>query len=208
MDYGLLGPLEVTRPGVGPIKIEGVKTRALLVLLLLSRNNVVSVDRIAETLFSSLIMVGIALLVTAGLLLGTRGKDGVADTAGSLEAMTWSRAVLIGVVQGVAIIPGISRSGATIAAALYLGVDRDLAGRFSFLLSIPAILGALLLSLTAGMSGTLPPAVIVAGMIVSAVVGYLSLRVLMPMIRRGRLYYFAPYCALVGIGAILWGVSG
>lgn len=162
---------------------------------------------IAEILFSSLTNVGIALLVTAGLLLGTRTKAGDAAD-GPSERLTWGRAVIIGVVQGLAIIPGISRSGATIAAALYLGVDRDLAGRFSFLLSIPAILGALLLSLVTETPGTLPIGVIAVGVLAAAVVGYLALSVLMPMVRRGRIYYFAPYCAVVGIGAVLWGLSG
>lgn len=164
--------------------------------------------RIAETLFSSVITVGVALLVTAGLLVGTRRKDAVVVAAGSVGGLTWGRAVIIGVVQGMAIIPGISRSGATIAAALYLGVNRDLAGRFSFLLSIPAILGALLLSLTADGAGTLSPAVIAAGTITAGGVGYLALRALMPMVRRGRIYYFAPYCAIVGVIIILWGISG
>jgi undecaprenyl-diphosphatase len=163
---------------------------------------------IAEALFSSLITVGIALLVTAGLLLGTRGKDAAIIAADSVGGLTWSRAVMIGVVQGMAIIPGISRSGATIAAALYLGVNRDLAGRFSFLLSIPAILGALLLSLTVDGVGTLTLGVIAAGTITAAGVGYLALRVLMPMVRRGRIYYFAPYCAIVGVIIILWGIIG
>lgn len=161
--------------------------------------------RIAEILFSSSSTVGIALLVTAGLLMGTRAKDAAAVPSGGL---TWGRALLIGVVQGVAIIPGISRSGATIATALYLGVDRDLAGRFSFLLSIPAILGALLLSLVTETAGTLSIGMIAAGVLAAAGVGYFALSVLMPMVRRGRIFYFAPYCAVVGIAAILWGLLG
>jgi undecaprenyl-diphosphatase len=113
-------------------------------------------------------------------------------------------ALIIGLIQGLAIIPGISRSGATISAALYLGVDRELAGRFSFLLSIPAILGALVLGLDSEAFHTdLPMGTIVLGSLAAAFVGYLALVVLLKMVKKGQLHRFAPYCWLVGITAIV-----
>lgn len=113
-------------------------------------------------------------------------------------------ALIIGFIQGLAIIPGISRSGATISAALYLGVDRELAGRFSFLLAIPAIIGALVLGMDSEAFHTdLSMGTIVLGSLTAAVVGYLALLVLLKMVKKGQLHRFAPYCWLVGLAAIV-----
>ena len=112
----------------------------------------------------------------------------------------------MGIVQGLAIIPGISRSGSTIAAGLYLGLDRETAARFSFLLSIPAVAGAGLLgAMDLVPQGGLPLALIAAGTLVSCGVGYASLKLLVWMVGRGRLHFFAPYCFV--LGAVALGVS-
>ena len=100
--------------------------------------------KVAEQLFGTLWLVGAALLVTGTFLWFTQRQNAVGRPIGQMRIKD---ALIIGLIQGLAIIPGISRSGATISAALYLGVDRELAGRFSFLLAIPAILGALVLGL-------------------------------------------------------------
>lgn len=107
-------------------------------------------------------------------------------------------AVLIGLAQAVALLPGISRSGATIATALWLGLDRDLAFDFSFLLSIPAVLGANLLQLPrlSRVEG-LPE--LVAGGLIAFSLGWLSLWLLRDVVRRGRLGWFGVYCLGVGI---------
>ena len=104
-----------------------------------------------------------------------------------------------------AIIPGISRSGSTISIGLLLGIDREVAARYSFLLSIPAIVGAGALSLKDGLSQT-DPALRLAlmGAAAAALVGYGALKVLLGMVKKGRLYVFAPYCWLIGILAILF----
>ncbi len=161
---------------------------------------------VADRLFTSLLVVGLALVFTAGLLMGTRlvsakGSDIIMFTA-------WG-AVLVGFAQGLAVIPGISRSGATIAACLMLGLNRDTAARFSFLIAVPAILGALLLSLVSGSAawGEFSAASILLGSAVSAGVGYLALATLIKIVRHGRLFCFAPYCLLLGIftlGFALW----
>jgi undecaprenyl-diphosphatase len=157
---------------------------------------------IADRLFGSVALVGGALLVTCLLLLATRRSTVRQHT---MAEFTMTAALAIGVIQGLAIIPGISRSGATIALGLLLGLNRDTAARFSFLLSIPAICGAALIGAGELASGGGPPLVTVAlGTAVSALVGYGALWMLVYIVRRGRLHLFAPYCALVGILALAW----
>ena len=157
--------------------------------------------KIAEQLFGTVWLVGIALLVTGTFLWFTQRQN---STGRPIKTMRLSDALIIGLVQGLAIVPGISRSGATISAALYLGVDRELAGRYSFLLAIPAILGALVLGLDSEAFHTqLPLATILAGSLTAAVVGYSALLVLLKMVKKGQLHRFAPYCWLVGVGAII-----
>ena len=160
--------------------------------------------QIADQLFASLLVVGFALCFTAVLLLGTRlVKSG---GRGIIEFTLWG-ALIIGVAQGMSVIPGISRSGATIAACLMLGLNRDAAARFSFLLAIPAILGALVLNVVSGSAGWggLSPAVIGLGVLTSAGVGYLALATLIKIVRHGQLFYFAPYCLVIGVVVLLVG---
>ena len=113
--------------------------------------------------------------------------------------------LLIGLIQGFAVVPGISRSGSTIACALLLGIERELAARFSFLLSVPAILGALLLQvldvLEAGHH--LEPLPMIAGFGAAVVVGVGALMMLIPLVNQGRLHYFAMYLVPVGILGIV-----
>ena len=142
----------------------------------------------------------IELLVTAAILLSTlwvrRGNRSVDPL----------RAGVIGVGQAVALLPGISRSGTTIAAGLYLGVRPDEAARFSFILSIPALLGAGVLkapAVAAGI-GQEKGGLLLLGFLVSFVVGYLSIAGLMRVVRRGRFGWFGLYCVLVGIAGLLW----
>ena len=102
-----------------------------------------------------------------------------------------------------AILPGISRSGSTICAALFLGIDRELAGRYSFLLSIPAIIGALALGLDGSRAdSSVPVAMMLLGGVTAAVTGYAALRLLLRVVQRGRLHRFAPYCWAVGLAAL------
>ncbi|HSO20643.1 MAG TPA: undecaprenyl-diphosphate phosphatase [Desulfosarcina sp.] len=152
---------------------------------------------ITDQLFGSLFIVGAMLLITGCLLWLTRR---IRSEGRPIGRTTVKDALIIGIVQGLAILPGISRSGSTISTALFLGVDRKIAGRYSFLLSIPAIVGALLLSLdTPELHTSIPLATILAGSFVSAVVGWLALVILLRVVDRGQLHRFAPYCWLVGI---------
>lgn len=148
-----------------------------------------------ESFFSRPKTVGTMILVTGILLWLTKW---IKKEGRSLEEMTWRDAVLIGVAQGIAIMPGISRSGATISVALFLGLHRELAGKFSFLLSIPAILGATLLEAPkVGAIGD--PFSALIGAACASGVGYVSLKFLMRMIKLGAVGSFAYYCWAVGI---------
>ncbi len=157
-----------------------------------------------DTLFSSISFVGCMLLITGTFLWMTRTApqqgDGIMDFGAK-------RALLVGVCQGFAVIPGISRSGATISAGLFSGIDRETAARFSFLLSIPAIVGAEILSLKdfmeQGTSINVPATL--CGTFISFVVGYGALVLLLRMVKKGRLHLFAPYCWAVGTIAIILG---
>ena len=105
------------------------------------------------------------------------------------------QALIIGFMQGIGTLPGISRSGSTIAGALFCGVDRSLAGEFSFIISIPAILGAFILELKdlGEVSSTVGAAPVIAGCAAAFATGYISLTFLMKMIKKGKLQYFALY---------------
>jgi undecaprenyl-diphosphatase len=152
-----------------------------------------------ESLFSRPKTVGLMLLVTGLLLWLTRIVKKNEKTAGKMGVID---ALIIGIAQGVAIIPGISRSGATISSGLFRGLRRELAGKFSFLLSIPAIVGATLLEfreidLGSGIGLTF------IGMAVSFFVGLFSLKLLMNIVKKGRLSHFSYYCWAIGIFMIL-----
>lgn len=164
---------------------------------------------------ASLSFVGAALLVNSVMLvfLGrllarrTRSPD-VADHGLGLDQLGWRHALLVGTVQGLAVIRGISRSGSTITGGVLFGLRQDAAAAFSFLLSIPAIVGALVLSLRDyhGDGAILVPGLI--GAVVAAVVGVIALRLLLSMLGQGRLGLFSGWCAAVGLAAILWDVLG
>jgi undecaprenyl-diphosphatase len=157
---------------------------------------------IAEAAFSSVRLVGVTLLVTGLMLWFTRGLR--AEGRNAAQITLWD-ALCVGLMQGIAILPGISRSGATIAMALFRGLNRETAARYSFLLSIPAIVGAAALELNQAGSSALPPlGTVLLGASVAAVVGYGALSVLMVFVRRGALHGFAPYCWFVGLVAIVW----
>jgi undecaprenyl-diphosphatase len=149
-----------------------------------------------ESLFERPVIVG-AMLVVTGIFTGlTYFRSG-----GNRPVYLWA-ALLIGIAQGLAITPGISRSGATIAVALFLGVKRESAGSFSFLLAIPAITGALLLKIGEIQPGSVTWAPIMAGAVVSFLAGLASLWLLIRFVNKGKLYYFSIYCFILGIASI------
>lgn len=156
-------------------------------------------DRI-EQLFSSSLFVGVMLIVTGFILYAA--ERSVPRRTGSSPSLV--DAFLIGCGQAAAILPGLSRSGTTIAVGRFRGLDRESAARFSFLLAVPAILGALVLSLLDLLAGAtaVSGAVLLAGLISSAVTGYLAIRFFLGLVRRGRLVWFSYYTWLIGVVVI------
>ncbi len=116
------------------------------------------------------------------------------------------QALIIGFMQGIGTLPGISRSGSTIAGALFCGVDRSLAGEYSFIISIPAILGAFILELKdlGEVSSTIGAAPVIAGCAAAFATGYISLTFLMKMIKKGKLQYFALYLIPLAILGLIF----
>jgi undecaprenyl-diphosphatase len=149
-----------------------------------------AVDRIGAALVS------VELLGTAALLMaGDAVYRRTAPTAGGVETISWWDAIIIGVFQALAIFPGISRSGATIAAGLFRGLTREAAARFSFLLSLPAILGAALVSLP-----DVPPNADWGGMLLgaaaAAVTGFAAIAFLLRYLRTRSMWPFTIYCVV------------
>lgn len=158
--------------------------------------------KITDQIFGSVWIVGVMLLVTGTLLWFTRR---ITIEGRPLIKVSIRDALMIGLIQGMAIMPGISRSGATISMALFLGMNREVAGRYSFLLSIPAILGAMMLSLNSTIIQTdIPVRIILLGTVTAAIVGYIGLKILLRLVKQGHLYYFAPYCWLLGAATLIW----
>jgi undecaprenyl-diphosphatase len=159
----------------------------------------VAISTISEICFSSIRCVGL-MLVTTGIILALtkRFQKGGRDLS---RFNVWD-ALLIGMTQGLAVLPGISRSGATISMGLFAGLDREIAGRYSFILSIPAILGALLMKWEFPLQGSVPASVLLVGTLVATLIGYASLKILMWILKKGEFFFFAPYCWVVGAVAI------
>lgn len=156
-----------------------------------------------EEAFASGASVGVAFLITAAaLLISYRLSKGWRKPRNEYT-MNWLDALLIGILQGIAIIPGVSRSGLTLSGALSRKLDRTFAARFSFLLSIPAILGALVFQLKemadqgTGVAINLPP--LIAGTLTAALVGFFSVKLMFAIVREHALWGFALYVAVLGV---------
>ncbi len=152
-----------------------------------------------QTLFAQPKTAGGMLLVTGSFLFLTRW---VRKEGRPLKEMRWTDALFIGVAQGIAIIPGISRSGATISMGLFFGLNRELSGRFSFLMSIPAILGATFLELRE-VDSILELQAASMGAAIAFLTGLLSLAFLMKVVQKGKLHHFSYYCWGIGVIMIL-----
>lgn len=160
---------------------------------------VLPVKDAVQSLSNSMAFIGAALIVTGALLfVSDRVKKGRKNE----RTATWLDVLIVGLGQAIATIPGISRSGMTITTGCFVGFERKFAVRFSFLLSIPAVLGANILSLAdaakAGINWAEVPVYLV-GVVTAAVVGYLCIRLLRFIAERGKFGAFAYYCWAVGV---------
>lgn len=160
---------------------------------------VLPVHKLVQGLSNSMGFIGVALILTGVLLFAC---DLIRKGRKDERTATWLDAVVVGVGQAIATLPGISRSGMTISAGCFMGFERRFAVRFAFLLSIPAVLGANILSLKDALevgidAGQIP--VYLVGVITAAVVGYLCIRLLKLIASKGRFGAFAYYCWAVGL---------
>ncbi len=152
------------------------------------------ISRYYEGILSQPRSVGIALLITSGILMMNRNKRGV-RTTGDLNVPD---ALVIGTLQGIATIPGLSRSGFTISGGILRGINRQVAVRYSFLLFLPAILGSGILK-ASNLSGGDDLFPLLIGVMTTMIVGYFTIKALLKLIERGWFYYFAIYCGLMGV---------
>ena len=180
---------------------------AVIFALLLKEN----IERAFETgEFLGFAFLITSMLLAAAELLSRRTSKGQSGKP-LRSSMNWLDALVIGLLQAVAIIPGVSRSGATLSGALSRKLDRDFAARFSFLLSIPAILGALVLQLkdlaqgsaavqnTVETAGGIGPAAIIAGTLSAALTGFFAVRLMLKIVREKSLWGFAIYTGILGL---------
>ncbi|WP_425390905.1 undecaprenyl-diphosphate phosphatase [Ekhidna sp.] len=158
-------------------------------------------DQIEALFIGNLVLVGSMLLITGGLLLFAHYKNDGTKSVGFVSA------IVIGIAQAFAVLPGISRSGSTIATALILGVERSKAARFSFLMVLIPILGASLLEILDYTENTAAHTIsissLIIGFLAAFVSGFIACKWMIKIVRRGKLTYFAMYCFIVGLIAIV-----
>jgi len=162
-----------------------------------------SLEDFFESLYTSILPIGFAFLVT-GVLLWTAERRSYQNK--KVKDMTYLDSLIIGTAQGIAIIPGISRSGSTIVAGLLRGLNKPLATEFSFLLALPATLGAGLLGilkLTKSNSEILVNFPLLVGVLTSTIVGIVSLKILISLLNKNKLHYFSYYLWVIGIITII-----
>lgn len=145
------------------------------------------------SMYSNPFQIGLALVITAAILLSTLFAKKKAATPDPKSA------IAIGIAQGIAVAPGISRSGSTIATALHMGMDWKGAATFSFLLAIPAILGATAFELKDTQIGSVDSTLLMAGIIGAFLSGYAAIYLLMNKINENTFPFFAAYCLALGV---------
>ena len=158
---------------------------------------------IIETVENELLVPGICLIATAVIILIS---DFLADGTKKPKDATVYDAFAIGTAQGIATLPGLSRSGTTITACILCGFDRKFAVKYSFIMSMPAIFGALILKLSKISSETVTGgdiAVYIVGMVIAAVVGYFALIFTTKLVQKKSFKYFAFYCFGIGVVSII-----
>ena len=159
-----------------------------------------------EQLFTNLMVVGVCLLVTAVLL-----SFSYYSKPREKEHISWKDALIIGIAQAIAVLPGLSRSGSTIGTGLILGDKKEKLAEFSFLMAIPPILGMALLDckdmiengVEEAMAG-ISPLSLVIGFFAAFITGCVACKWMISLVKRGKMIYFAAYCAIAGCATIIW----
>ena len=214
------GRLFVPKKNFSPEKLENQKTEASYILAIilatvvtgalglctskLLDSNKISIKIIcAGFIVTALLLIFSSLIEKKRLLKSEKNSSSqeISPQQTKSVPVKWWQSLIIGIAQGIGTLPGISRSGSTIAGALFCGVNRETAGEFSFIVSIPAILGAFILELKdlGEVSNAIGAAPVIAGCAAAAASGYLALTWLMKLIKKGRLEWFAAYLIPLGI---------
>lgn len=143
-------------------------------------------------LFTNMLLLGVFFIINGAILFLTKyakAKKG--------KELNWWQSLLMGIAQGVSIIPSISRSGATVSTGMFLGIKKEKLIKFSFLMSVPAIIGAMVLKSGELVFENLVP--MAFGFVAALIVGYFSLKLIIKVIEQGKWHYFAYYCVALGI---------
>lgn len=159
-----------------------------------------------DSLYTSVIPIGIGLIIT-GIFLTVAEKMG--DSNRGIKQMNCRNALFIGVVQGIAICPGISRSGSTLFGSLICNLDRKFAVKFVFLISIPSILGSAILEAPAAIESGMEMAQlgpVIAGMVVAAISGLVAIKTMIKLVSNKKLNYFSYYVWALGLVVICYGI--
>jgi len=160
-------------------------------------------DQVEEAFGSELLLVGFCLLITASLLIFS-----YYSRPRKKEHISWKDALIIGIAQAVAVLPGVSRSGSTIATGIMLGNKKEQLAQFSFLMVIPPILGEALLDVRKAMKGeavmgSIEVLPLIVGFLAAFLSGCLACKMMINLVKRGKLIYFGIYCAILGSLVIL-----
>ncbi len=159
-----------------------------------------------NALYASCVAIGVCLIITGVLMYFS---ERIGKNNRTLERMNYRNSIFIGVMQGLAICPGISRSGSTLVGGLTCGFKRDFAVKYAFLISIPVILGSFILELKDALSVGIDTAIIgptVVGVVIAAVVGLFAIKAMIKIVTNKNLKYFSYYVWVVGIFAIVYGL--
>ncbi len=201
-----LGIASLFRPGKRTAPPPARRLVMLVILGTLPLFLILPIKDAVEKLYYNTYFIGFALLVTGTLLYIS---DRLSQGRKTEKNATVADALLVGVGQALATVPGLSRSGTTIAVGMLRGYDRTFAVRYSFLLSLPAVIGANLLSLKdaveSGIDWSMLP-VYLFGMVVAAVAGYFSIRLVNLLANKGKFGNFAYYCWVVGALALIFSI--
>ena len=159
-----------------------------------------------DSLYNSVIPIGVGLIITGFLLIFAEKKG---EGNRGIQQMNFRNAIFIGLVQGVAICPGISRSGSTLFGSLICNLDRKFAVKFVFLISIPSILGSAVLEAPAALEAGVTAAEVgpvLVGMLVAAVSGLVAIKTMIKIVSDKKLSYFSYYVWVLGLFVVLYGI--
>ena len=159
-----------------------------------------------ESFYGSFVAIGIGFLFT-GVIMFLAERMG--SSKKEIKEMGFGTAILVGIMQGIAICPGVSRSGSTLVGGLASGLKREFAVRFAFLISIPSILGSVVLEVPDAVAQGIDPALfgpIAAGMVVAAISGYAAIKGMIKLVSNGKLSYFSYYVWALGAFTVIYGL--